>query len=346
MAGPLRVSEVGPESASRWDALVASQAGASTYHSWVWRDITAEEFGCRSHYLAAIDGAGDWHGVLPLVRLKSRLFGDFLVSLPFFNYGGALATGPAADAALLEAAGALATRLGVSHIEYRDQRPREGWPVRTDKVAMLLDLAATPDEQWAAFGSKLRAQIRRPEKEGATTRFGGAELVPDFYRVFARNMRDLGTPVYGQSLFRRIAERLPAGARVAVVYLQGQPVAAGFTLRHGDRVEIPWASSLRDWNRVGVNMQLYWSILKDAIGSGARQFDFGRSSVDAGTYRFKAQWGATPRQLYWHYWLKPGQAMPNLTPASPKYALAVRAWQRLPVVVANLVGPRIVRNLP
>ncbi|MEQ1800510.1 MAG: FemAB family XrtA/PEP-CTERM system-associated protein [Gammaproteobacteria bacterium] len=346
MQGPIHVSEVGPESASRWDAFVAAHPGASAYHSWQWREIVTGEFGCEAYYLAARAGGGEWCGVLPLVRLRSGLFGDFLVSLPFFNYGGILAAGDDADAALMSAASALAARLGVSHVEFRDQYPRAGLPVRTDKVAMILDLAPSVDGQWTALGSKLRAQIRRPEKEGATTRFGAVDLVPDFYRVFARNMRDLGTPVYAQSFFRRIAEQVAGQARIAVVYLQGRPVAAGFTLRHGDRMEIPWASSLREWNRVGVNMQLYWSVLKDAIESGVRQFDFGRSSVDAGTFKFKAQWGAEPRQLYWHYWLKPGQPMPNLTPDSPKYALAIRAWQRLPVPVANFIGPWIVRNLP
>lgn len=346
MTGPVQVSEVGPGAAAEWDAFVATRPDATAYHAWCWRDIVTREFGCEVHYLAATSPAGEWCGVLPLVRLRSRLFGDFLVSVPFFNYGGVLAATAAADAALIDAASALATRLGVSHVELREQHLRAGWPVRTDKVAMLLDLAPTVEEQWSALGSKLRAQVRRPEKEGASTRFGGTDLVPDFYRVFSRNMRDLGTPVYAPSLFRRITGQLPDRARIAVVYLHGEPVAAGFTLRHGDRLEIPWASSLREWNRVGVNMQLYWSILKDAIGSGVRQFDFGRSSVDAGTYKFKAQWGAKPQQLYWHYWLKPGQPMPNLTPNSPRFALAIRAWQRLPVPVANLVGPWIVRSLP
>lgn len=346
MAGLVQVSEVGPGAAAQWDSFVESRPEASAYHRWQWRDIVTREFGCATHYLAAMDPAGTCRGVLPLVRLKSRLFGDFLVSLPFFNYGGVLAESSAADTALMEAAGALATRLGVSHVEFREQQPRPGWPVRTDKAAMILELAPTVDGQWSALGSKLRAQVRRPEKEGATTRFGGVELVPDFYRVFSRNMRDLGTPVYAASLFRRITEQMPGAARIAVVYLHGQPVAAGFTLRHRDRVEIPWASSLREWNRVGVNMQLYWSVLKDAIESGVREFDFGRSSVDAGTYKFKAQWGAKPRQLYWHYWLNAGQEMPNLTPGSPKFALAIHAWQKLPVPVANLIGPWIVRNLP
>ena len=346
MSSPVTVTEIGADAASQWDRFVAAQANASVYHAYQWREIVSREFGCESFYLLARDTTGAVCGVLPLVRLRSVMFGDFIVSLPYFNYGGSLADTPQADAALLTAATALAGRLGVSHIEFRDQQRREGWPVRTDKVAMLLELSGTPDEQWVAFGSKLRAQIKRPEKAGATTRIGGVELVPDFYRVFARNMRDLGTPVYARSLFRRIATALPEQARIAVVYLAGQPVAAGFTLRHGDRMEIPWASSLREFNREGVNMQLYWSVLKDAIEQGVRQFDFGRSSVDAGTYKFKAQWGARPRQLYWHYWLKPGHAMPNLTPNSPKYALAIRVWQRLPVWGANIIGPRNVRRLP
>jgi len=346
MTGSMHVSEVGSDAADQWDAFVVTHPSSSVYHAWQWREIMIREFGCQAYYLVARDAAGAWRGVLPLVRLKSMLFGDFLVSLPFFTYGGSLADGPDADVALMSAAGELAEGLGVSHVEFRDQQPRKGWAVRTDKVAMLLDLASTPEEQWTALGSKLRAQIKRPEREGATTRFGGVELVADFYRVFAQNMRDLGTPVYAQSLFRSIAERLPATARLAVVYLQGQPVAAGFTLRHRDRLEIPWASSLREWNRVGVNMQLYWSVIKDAIESGVHQFDFGRSSVDAGTYRFKSQWGARPKPLYWHYWLAPGQSIPGLSPANPKFALAISLWQRLPVWAANTIGPKIVRHLP
>lgn len=346
MASALQVSEVGAAEGVHWDAFVGTQGGSSAYHAWHWREIMTREFGCQAHYLVARDAGGVWCGVLPLIRLQSVLFGDFLVSLPFFNYGGVLASGPEADRALMAEAGALAGRLGVTHIEFRDREPRPGWPVRTDKVVMLLELAATPEAQWAALGTRLRNKIKRPERDGAVTRFGGAELVPDFYRVFARNMRDLGTPVYGQSLFRRIAEELPGVARVAVVYCQQQPVAAAVTLRHGHTVEIPWASSLREWNWVGVNMQLYWSVLRDAIERGARQFDFGRSTVDGGTYKFKASWGATPRQLYWHYWLKPGEALPNLTPNSPKYALAIRAWQQLPLPVANALGPFIVRRLP
>lgn len=342
-----RVDTVDGRSAPDWDAFAGSHPDASTYHQYRWRDVVARAFGVESWYLMARDSAGAVGGILPLVQLKSLLFGNFLVSLPYFNYGGVLAASPGADAALLHAASRLAADLRVSHVELRETAPRPAdWPVRTDKVAMVLGLAADADTQFAALGAKLRSQVRRPEREGASVKAGHLELLPDFYRVFARNMRDLGTPVYGVGFFRVMLEMLADDAEVVVVYVGGVAAAAGFLVHSRGVTEIPWASSLREWNRIGVNMLLYWSVLQQAIARGARQFDFGRSTVDAGTYRFKAQWGAQPRPLYWHYWLPPGGQLPGLNPANPRYALAIRAWQRLPVAIANRLGPPIVRRLP
>lgn len=281
-----------------------------------------------------------------MVRLRSLLFGDFLVSMPYFNYGGPLAD-PTAAAALVRGAGAIARDLGSGHAEFRCSEELEtDCPRRTDKVNMHLPLPATEQELWDGFDAKLRAQVRKPQKAGAAVRTGGEELLADFYAVFSRNMRDLGTPVYGREWFAAILERMPERATIIVVSVAGQPVAAGFLLGFRDTLEIPWASSLREHNRSGANMLLYWEALRFAVARGYRRFDFGRSSLDSGTYRFKEQWGARPAQQHWYYWLPPGRSMPNLTPHNPKYQLATRLWQKLPVAVANRLGPHIVRNLP
>lgn len=346
MSGSVRVTEAGDDAAAEWDGFVSADRGGSLYHAWAWRRHLEAESGQPCHYLLARDARGRVCGVLPLARLKSRLFGDFLVSLPYLNYGGVVAGSPEAEAALTGHAVELARRLRVSHLELREAAPRDGWPVRTDKVAMLLDLAASEDEQWKALGSKLRAQIRRPLRENPSMRFGGAELVEDFYRVFSRNMRDLGTPVYARGFFERIAADPATGAALAVAYVAGRPAAAGFLVSGAGTTEIPWASSLREWNRTGINMYLYWEILKHCIRRGDRRFDFGRSSVGGGTYRFKAQWGARPKPLFWNYWLAPGRGMPGLTPANPKFSAAIGLWRRLPVWAANRLGPPIVRRLP
>lgn len=330
-----------------WDALVAAHPYGSLYHTAAWGRLIEQLFGHESEYWCAFD-ADRLVGLLPLTRLKSRLFGDYIVSLPYVNYGGALGESADIEEQLMQAAADAAADAGPSHIEFRDVVSRDGrWQARTDKVVMELALPDDAEALWKAVGSKVRAQVRRPQKEeGVEVVVGGGELLGEFYAVFSRNMRDLGTPVYSPKLFERIAEMFPEQVRVVVVRYRGRPAAAGFLLHYRDRMEIPWASSLQEFNRIGVNMLMYWRALELSIEAGCRVFDFGRSSADSGTYRFKKQWGAKPRQLHWHYWLADGRSMPNLTPNNPKYRLAISAWQRLPVPVANLLGPHIVRNLP
>lgn len=342
-----RIEPLGTADLAAWDRFVEAQERASLYHLSRWRTVIAEAFGHTLEALGAWSGDGRLLGLLPLVRLRSRLFGDYQVSLPYFNYGGAVAVSAEIEEALMRHAGEAAAARGCSHVEFRDSQVRPGWPARTDKVAMELSLPDDPELLWKAFGGKLRAQIRRPFKEnGMTVARGGEELLDEFYLVFARNMRDLGTPVYPRRLFAAILATFPERARIVVVRHRGRPVAAAFLIDYRRRMEIPWASSVRDYNRFGVVMALYWEALQLAIERGNQVFDFGRSSVDAGTYRFKKQWGAQPRQLYWHYWLAAGRELPRLSPDNPKYRLAIRAWQRLPLPLANRLGPLIVKHLP
>jgi serine/alanine adding enzyme len=342
----------GPEAARRlWDGYVDSRPDATGYHRLLWRDVIRAAFGHATRYLVCRTGDAVT-GVLPLCHIRSRLFGSYLVSLPYFNYGGILASDPASERALLQAAVAAARELGAGHLELRMTRPLapgaaggEGLRESSHKVAMVLDLPPDPEALWSGFKAKLRSQVRRAEREGLTTAFGGAELLDGFYDVFARNMRDLGTPVYARGLFAEVLARCPE-SRVCLVSLGRRPVAAGFLVGYRDRLEIPWASSLRRYNPMGTNMLLYWKVLEHAAGEKYRAFDFGRSSPDSGTYRFKAQWGARPVPFHWHYWLREGGEMPGLSPANPKYRLAIALWRRLPLAVTRMVGPRIVRGLP
>jgi serine/alanine adding enzyme len=333
------------EHRAAWDGLVAA-AGGTLYHRNATLDAVAATFRHRVYRLGAWRGA-DLVGVLPLVRLTSLVFGDYLVSVPLFNYGGPVATDEAAAARLLERAAGLVDELGVSHAEIRCAASvHAGWEQRTDKVAMRLRLAASADAQFAGFSAKLRAQIRRPGKDGFSVRSGGAELLDAFYRVFAINMRDLGTPVYPKRFFANMLAAWKDVSRIVCVEREGRTVAAGLLVRDRDSVEIPWASSLREFNRFGVNMLLYWESIQFAIATGAAWFDFGRSSRGSGTFRFKAQWGAEPLQLNWHYRSRVGGGLPNLTPNNPKYRLALALWRRLPVAVSNRLGPWLARGLP
>ena len=330
-----------------WDAFVGAHS-PHLYFRWKWRELTEDVFGHEHCYLTAVDAGGQIRGALPLVRLESRLFGRFALSLPFVSYGGILADSLEARAALRSACEHFLHEAKLSHVLLREpcESLMPSWTCEQHKVVMRLDLPAEADELWSAIGSKRRAQVKRPGKEGAFVKTGHVDLLDDFYRVFARNMRDLGTPVQSKLFFRRILEAFPEDTHVVVTYLQDAPVAAAFLIRHGEEMEIPWASSLREANRFGVNMLLYWEVLKFSIVRGANRFDFGRSSKDSNTLRFKRQWGAVPEQLYWYTHTPGGEAAPSLSPENSKFAAAIAVWQRLPVPLANLLGPRVVKFLP
>jgi serine/alanine adding enzyme len=328
-----------------WNEYVLNSS-ASIYHDSRWIYLIKKVFGHDSHHIIALEN-GVVVGILPLVHLKSLLFGNYMVSMPYFNYGGAIATDNVIESKMMERAVEIASQLGAEHIEFRDSDPRDDpWPLRKDKVNMILDLPETAELLGKAIGAKKRSQIRRPQKEGVESIKGGIELLNEFYQVFSINMRDLGTPVYAKSFFSEILKTFPEHTKIVILRLNGKSISAAFLIGFKEQLEIPWASTLKEYNRFSPNMLLYWEVLKFAIESGYRKFDFGRSSIDSGTYRFKKQWGAVPKQLYWHYWLAEGKEMPQLTPENKKYKIAIKVWQHLPTFVTNGFGPPIIKNLP
>lgn len=330
-----------------WDRYVQAHPAASNYHRYGWRDVIEGSFGHRCHYLAARGNDRAICGILPLVLMESRIFGRFLISLPFFNYGGMLCDRPEIGEALLAETVRLQQELGAEYTELRHVEPTAGnLPTKERKVAMLLELSGDADTLWQGFNAKLRNQIRKAEKNDLTATVGGEELLADFYTVFARNMRDLGTPVYGRSFFSRILTTFPDCARIIAVNLQGKPVAAGLVSWFRGTMEIPWASSIRRYNPLCPNNLLYWTALQFSLTNCCRKFDFGRSTPGEGTYNFKKQWGARPLQLHWQYLLPEGTAMPELNTKNPKYDLAIRIWQKLPLPITRLLGPQIVRSIP
>jgi serine/alanine adding enzyme len=330
-----------------WAGFVAAHADATLYHTLPWIEVAHEAFGCKAFFVEAREVGGRLAGVLPLVRQRTFTFGDRLTSLPYGNYGGPLANQPGVAEALMSRTAALATKLRVSSVELRDVAVRSaGWSVRTDKVTFDLALPDSAAALGKALGSKLRSQIRRVEREPIDVRVGADELLPDFYQVFAENMRDVGTPVYPRRFFTAVARLLVGQYRVVVVDLDGRPAAAGLLFFFRDRAEIPWAACTLPAKARAVNMRLYWELLLASIANGATRFDFGRCTVDSGTYQFKKQWGAVPRQLYWHRWPAVHADAPTVDRDGGVTGLASRTWQRLPLWAANRLGPLISPGLP
>lgn len=327
-----------------WDAFVRTQPTWTHFHLSGWSRVFRDVLGHEDCRLAACDSQGRVRGVLPLMRIRSPLFGHFLVSMPFVNHGGPLGSDEVVQALVAEAV-RMAADDEVDLLELRSRTPQPiDLAVSHRKVAVLLPLPDSPDALFKAFPAKLRSQVRRPQKEGVTVRFG-RDCVADFHRVFSSHMRDLGTPTHGVRLFEALADAFGDDAWTGVAYHNGTPIACGMGFRWDREFEITWASSLRAYNRVAPNMLLYWEFMQRAMAAGCARFNFGRSTPGASTHKFKLQWGGHDEMLHWYQVAKGGRtATPN--PDSGMISYAPRVWRRLPLPLANRLGPLVVRLIP
>lgn len=332
-------------SAAEWDAFVAQHPGGTPFHRYAWRDILAQVHRHETLWFAARETDGTLLGILPLARVKTPLFGHYLVSMPFVSYGGPLGT-PDAERALTRAAADAAARDGATLLELRSRAQiATELPVSHRKITVLLDLPRNgPEAAWGKLPSKLRSQVRRPQKEGVEVRFGPDQVEP-FFQVFAHHMRDLGTPTQPLRLFEQLRDRLGDAVWFGAAWLGGVPIAGGAGFRWRDEFEITWASSLREYNKLAPNMLLYWAFIERAAQDGARVFNFGRCTPGGGTHRFKQQWGTRDEPLWW-YWQARHEKAATPSPDDERYAWGPRLWRRLPVGVATALGPRIVRGIP
>lgn len=322
---------------------MAGAAGSSFCHLWDWRPIIEDEIGHAAVFRGIRDAPGaSLAGVLPLFHVRSRLFGHHMVSVPFLNYGGPCGSFPVRE---MLATWALdeARRCKADSLLLRTRAPIPGQlSVVSSKVTVVLRLGENADEMWnTAFDAKFRNKIKRPQRDGMATRFG-PEHAGAFYEVFARNMRDLGTPVLPRRFFERIIASFPTLALLGVTYLKDRPVAAGFGFLWRDEFEMTWSASLKELRASKPNMLLYWDYMRELIGRRIRRFNFGRSTPGSGPHEFKRSWGAADEPLPWIQWPDAGAGSRESRAANAASAL----WRHLPLSFTNAMGPVLARQLP
>lgn len=331
-------------SAQEWDDFVRAAPGSTHCHRYGWKRVFERLFPHECVYLTARDQAGALAAVLPLVRVRSTLFGDYLVSMPFLNYGGPVGE-PQSVRSLAAHAADLARERGTDLVELRSRDELDVELATSHrKITVLLDLpTAGPETLWKQLNAKVRNQVRKPQKEGVDVRFG-AEHVGAFYEVFSRHMRDLGTPTQPRRLFESLVDEFGEDVWFGVAYRNGLAISAGCGFRWGPRFELTWAASLREHNPISPNMLLYWRFLERCCEQGLRTFDFGRCTPGSGTHRFKQQWGGRDALLWWYQLVRGRGATPS--PNDARYSWGPRLWRRLPLSVTTVLGPRIVQYIP
>lgn len=338
---------------ARIDAFVLGHSAGTPFHRPAWLTAVAHGTGQQGMVLVAEDAAGDLAGILPLTLVHSPLFGRALVSSGFAVGGGILADSDRVASALVSAGWSLAESLSCPTMELRGGKLRggalpidPGWTVRDDVYAGFVRPLAADDAELEAIPRKQRAEVRKALANDLNVRVGtGSEDRAWHYAVYAQSVRNLGTPVFPRALFDAVLDGFGEAADILTVLADGEPVASVLSLYHHNAVMPYWGGGTQDARALRANDMMYYALMNHARRRGCDRFDFGRSKVGSGAAAFKKNWGFEAEPLAYAVRTADGQAPRDVNPLSPKYRMQVALWQRLPLAVANRLGPMIARGL-
>lgn len=337
------VRELEKKDENLWDEFVKNHPAGRFVHLSGYKKVIKEVYGHKPVYLMAKDDR--IRGILPLFLIKSP-FGKYLVSVPFLDYAGICAATPEAEESLLSAAIEMARKEDVRYLELRNLEEISGNLMTIkDHVSPVLSLNDTLEVMWKGFKPKMRNHIKKAEKSGLVPD-RGIKYLKDFYEVFSYKMKELGTPAHSPAFFKKMIEEFGDKTRIFVVQKDHKTIGALFAILFKDTAYGPWASSSSSYFNYCPNNLLYWEAIKYSCQKGYRYFDFLRSQWGSGTFKFKEQWGAEPKQLYYQYWLKGSGRIPKIDPNSLKYRIFSSCWRKLPLSTTRIFGPMIRRYIP
>jgi len=342
----------------KWDNYLLSGKRGNLYLLSGWKKVIEKTYRHKTYYLTAYkESCNKIVGILPLVHLNHFLFGNSLVSIPYFDMGGVFADDSEIEIKLIKEAVKIGRVLKADLIELRHLNKTLNndclnlincfaWKKHCDKVRMVITLPDSSKTLMKSFKSKLRSQIKKPVKHGLHAIIGGIELTDQFYDVFLVNMRDLGSPVHSKELINNVLKTFEPMSRIVIVKKGNTAVAASVICAYKNIMMNPWSSALRRFNHLSANMLLYWTMLEYSCDNGFEYFDFGRSTPGEGTFRFKKQWGAVPVPLNW-YFLSLGKYKQahSITTDRSKFFTAVKIWQKLPLFLTAVFGPMIRKHI-
>jgi FemAB-related protein (PEP-CTERM system-associated) len=339
----LSVHQLQTEDVQKWDEFVLSCPDATFFHRAGWQRVINQALGHKTYFLY-VTLKGKIQGVLPLAEINSYLFGHSLSSLPFCVYGGIAATSEQARRALDQAAQTLASQLGVDYLEYRNLRARhQDWPTKDLYVTFRKEILSETELNMQAIPRKQRAMVRKGIKAGLQSTID--QDTERFFTAYSASVHRLGTPVFSRKYFRALKLVFPDDCELLTITKDGHTISSVMSFYFRDEVLPYYGGGTSEARNLAGNDFMYWELMRRACERGYKIFDFGRSKRDTGSFDFKKNWGFEPQQLHYEYQLHQSDKIPDHNPLNPKYQIFIKTWQKLPLAVANLIGPHIVRSL-
>lgn len=338
-----KVRELTTADRARWDAFVQGCEDASVFHLSGWKAVIERAFSHRTYFLFAERG-GEIVAVLPLAEIKSRLFGHSLCSLPFCVYGGVAGADEDARQALDAVAWELTQDLGVRYLEYRSiKREHADWKTKDLYVTFRKALDSDPEKNLLQIPRKQRAMVRKGMAAGLKSEID--DNADRFFDAFSQSVHRLGTPVFSKRYFETLLEEFGPSCEVMTVTRAGRLVASVMSFYFRDQVLPYYGGGVAEAREVAGNDFMYWELMKRACEKGIRIFDYGRSKRGTGSFDFKKNWGFVPEPLHYEFRLREGADVPDINPLNPKYQMLIRLWRKLPLRVANRIGPYLAKDL-
>ena len=342
----MEISELRKEEEKAWDSYVYNSNSSTFYHQIGWRNAVQKTYKHKPVYLVAKEG-GEIRGILPIFLMRSVIFGKKLISVPFAPYGGVCADDEIAEKMLIEEAIRIAEEYDVDYLELRYLNKNGNNPnpaTNSNYVTFILDLDINTEVVWRIFNNKVRNAIRKAIKSGV--KIANDSHIEEFYGLYTRNMRDLGTPPHSFAFFKNLLHEFPEHTRVVSVKYDGVSVAAMFLLYFKDTIISGWAASDRKYRKINPNNLLYWEVIKAGCESGYKYFDFGRSLKGSGTFNFKKPWGGEIKQLHYQYHLCNKKNIPDTSQSNPKRQKFARVWKKMPLKLTTAIGPLMRKEIP
>ncbi len=337
------VKELNPENNERWDQFVLACSKATFFHKSGWKKVIERAFGHKTWFLYA-ENEGRIEGVLPLVEIKSVLFGHSISALPFCVYGGIASENDVARQKLEAAAYELAQQQQVDYLEYRNMYPvHNEWPTKDLYVTFRKAIDPDVEANLLAIPRKQRAMVRKGIKNELNSDVD--DDIERFFFAYSRSVHRLGTPVFPKQYFQLLKETFAEQCEILTVHKNNNTLSSVMSFYFRDEVLPYYGGSTGDARALAANDFMYWELMRRSCEKGYKLFDFGRSKRDTGSFSFKKNWGFEAQPLYYEYQLIQSSGIPNHNPSNPKYKFFIKAWQKLPLSVANRVGPYIVKNL-
>ena len=334
----------------RWDEYVYNSKNSTFFHLYDWSTVVENSYSHQSIYLYA-ESSNKIIGILPLFFLRNRILGSCMISLPFCDYGGPLSDNKEIDNILIKKSINISIEKKVNYFQIRsiNNYRIENMVNNTDKVNLILNLKSDYTKLWSALKPKVRNQVRKSEKNLKIilpTKLEKEKSLAQFYKVFSQNMRDLGTPVHSVRFFKSMVEIFSDQINFAHILLDNKTIASAIYINFKDSIEVPFASSIKKYRSLCPNNLLYWELIKLACIQNKSQFIFGRSTRGSGTFNFKKQWGAISERLNYQFISLDNKSQPIQSSHKRTYAFSRKIWSKLPLPIANIMGPLIMRNIP